>query len=123
LLGLIVLAACSSTPTEADVCLKVDQVSDAVAIAELVTPRSEQQALISANTQLLNAWADLMREAENLNNENLNAALAPANEIITSIPEVTQLTAPAVAVQTIQAQANAAQEGIAPAVEYCHSAP
>jgi hypothetical protein len=122
-LGAAILAACSSATTEADVCVSVDQVNDAVAIARLVTPQSDQQALISANTQLLNSWSTLMSDAEKLNNEKLNAALAPANEVIISIPAVTQQTPPAVAVETIQAQANAADKGIAPVVEYCHSAP
>lgn len=122
LLCAAILAACSPATTEGDVCVSVDQVNDAVAIARLVTPQSDQQALISANVQLLNSWSTLMSDAEKLNNEKLNAALAPANEVITSIPAVTQQTPPAVAVETIQTQANAAEKGIAPAVEYCQTA-
>jgi hypothetical protein len=117
-----VLTACASTPTTQEACAAVDQVHDAINLTHLASPAAGNLQLTSIQLQLMNSWMTLMSTADRLDNERVDAQLAAANEVIVSIPAITGETADVVAVESIERQAAAASEGIAPLVEYCLTA-
>lgn len=116
----VALAACSAaTPTPEEGCEKVDAVNEAIRVAGAAQQADSINTVIAAQTQLINAWNDLMKAVDKIDNAELNAAVDGANEVIMSIPVATQENAVAVAQTSLQAQATAAENGIAPVVEYC----
>lgn len=120
----VLLAACSAaTPTPEEGCEKVDAVNEAIQVAEAAGQADSINTVIAAQTQLINAWSDLMKAVDKIDNAELNAAVDGANDAIMAIPVATQENAVPVAQVSLAAQATAAQNGIAPVMEYCQTLP